>query len=81
MAEDDTRLVAAPAHSDDLTRRLPPREARQQELYDLQPGDPHRLGEFRCIHRLKPGAEPINEDKPTPLLGTTSDPTAATASW
>jgi serine/threonine protein kinase len=64
VAEDDTRLV---------TRALPPVRARQQELYDLQPGDPTRLGEFRCIHRLKAGAEPINDDKPTPLLGTTSD--------
>jgi serine/threonine protein kinase len=71
VTKDHTRLVAVPAPHDDLTRRLAPREARQQELYDLQPGDPDRLGEFRCIHRLKPGAEPINDDKPTPLLGTT----------
>jgi serine/threonine protein kinase len=76
VAEDDTRLVAAPAPADDLTRRLTPRVARQQELYDLQPGDPHQLGEFRCIHRLKPGSEPINDDKPTPLLGTTADLTS-----
>jgi serine/threonine protein kinase len=74
VTKDETRLVAVPSPHDDLTRRLPPREARHQELYDLQPGDPDRLGEFRCIHRLKAGAEPINDDKPTPLLGTSAQP-------
>ncbi len=63
MADDDTQLV---------TRARA--QAKQQELYELQAGDPLRLGQFRCIHRLKPGAEPINDDKPTPLLGTTSGP-------
>ena len=76
MADDDTRLVAASLPRDHTTRALPPREARPQQLYDLQPGDPGRLGPFRCIHRLKPGAEPINDDKPTPLLGTTSGRTS-----
>ena len=76
VADDDTRLVAASFRRDDTTRALPRREARQQELYDLQPGDPDRLGEFRCIHRPKPGAESINDDKPTPLLGTTSGRTS-----
>ena len=70
MAEDDTRRIAASVRRDETTRAIPQREARQQELYDLQSGDPDRLGEFRCTHRLKPGAEPINDDKPTPLLGT-----------
>lgn len=92
MAEDDTRLIAAsvpdsrghggvvpPAgrhHHDNTTRARPPRDARQQQLYDLQPGDPDGLGPFRCSHRLKPDAEPINDDKPTPLLGTTSGRTS-----
>ena len=52
---------------------VPFRGARQQELYDLQPGDPDQLGPFRCIHRLKPGTEPVNADKPTPLLGTAAE--------
>ena len=79
MVDDDTRLVAAPVHPEparaippgalDATRVRPLPRPRQQELYELQPGDPNRLGPFRCIHRLKPGAEPINDDKPTPLLG------------
>ena len=76
VADDDTRLVAAPFPRDHPTRTLHPRQPRQQQLYDLQPGDPDELGPFRCIHRLKPGAEPINDDKPTPLLGTTSGPTS-----
>ena len=49
--------------------------ARQQQLYDLQPGDPDQLGQFRCIHRLKPDTEPVNADKPTPVLGTVAEPT------
>jgi serine/threonine protein kinase len=73
VTEEDTRLVAAPQPLDDATRVRPVRQPRQQELYDLQPGDPSQLGPFRCSHRLKPGAEPINDDKPTPLLGATSD--------
>jgi serine/threonine protein kinase len=76
VADDDTRLVAASHPRDHSIRALPPRQPRQQQLYDLQPGDPDELGPFRCIHRLKPGAEPINDDKPTPLLGTTSGPTS-----
>ena len=63
MADDDTRLVVAP-------------EARPQELYELTPSDPRSIGPFRCINRLKPGAEPINPDKPTPLLGQLSAPSA-----
>ena len=63
MADDDTRLVVAP-------------EARQQQLYELTPTDPRTIGPFRCIHRLKPGAEPINADKPTPLLGQLPSPSA-----
>jgi serine/threonine protein kinase len=86
VTDDDARLVAArgPRESagtvpadllQTTTRARPLRKPRQQELYDLQPGDPSRLGPFRCIHRLKPGAEPINDDKPTPLLGATFDRT------
>ena len=63
MADDDTRLVVAP-------------EARQQQLYELTPSDPRVVGPFRCIHRLKPDAEPINADKPTPLLGQLPSPSA-----
>jgi serine/threonine protein kinase len=63
VADDDTRLVVAP-------------EARQQQLYELTPTDPRTIGPFRCIHRLKPGAEPINADKPTPLLGQLPSPSA-----
>jgi serine/threonine protein kinase len=76
VAEEDTRLVAAALSHDQTTRAPLPRQPRQQELYDLQPGDPGRLGPFRCIHRLKPGVEPINDDKPTPILGTTSGRTS-----
>ena len=63
MVDDDTRLVVVP-------------EARQQQLYELTPTDPRVVGPFRCIHRLKPGAEPINADKPTPLLGQLPSPSA-----
>ena len=69
MPDDKTRLVAAPTRHDDITKVRPLPRPRQQELYGLQPGDLNRLGPFLCIHRLKPGAEPIYDDKPTPLLG------------
>jgi serine/threonine protein kinase len=75
VAEEETRLIAPRVGPDQTTVREPLRdEARQQPLYDLLPGDPDRLGEFRCLHRLKPGLEPVNADKPTPLLGTAADP-------
>jgi Protein kinase domain len=90
VSDDETRLVAVPLPYPggtggssppenlvpDTTRVRPVRQPRQQQLFDLQAGDPDRLGEFRCIHRLKPGVEPINDDKPTPLLGTTSGRTS-----
>src|SRR5918994_811875 len=75
VAEEDTRVVPARLRPEPTTVPVPFRGApRQQQLYDLQPGDPDQLGPFRCIHRLKPGMEPVNADKPTPLLGTPVDP-------
>ena len=71
MAEEDTRVVPSRRRPEPTTVPAPNRSAaRQQQLYDLQPGDPDRLGPFRCVHRLKPGTEPVNADKPTPVLGT-----------
>ena len=43
------------------------------------PAIPTQLGPFRCSHRLKPDTEPVNADKPTPLLGTAAEPTADSA--
>src|SRR5918998_2097979 len=77
VAEEDTRVVASRLRPEPTTIPVPPGGApRQQSLYDLQPGDPDRLGPFRCIHRLKPGIEPVNADKPTPVLGTAADASA-----
>jgi serine/threonine protein kinase len=74
VAEEDTRVVASRLRPEPTTVPVPSRGApRQQQLYDLQPGDPDRLGPFRCVHRLKPGTEPVNADKPTPVLGTPAD--------
>jgi len=74
VAEEDTRVVASRRRPEPTTVPVPSRGApRQQQIYDLQPGDPERLGPFRCIHRLKPGVDPVNADKPTPLLGTAAD--------
>jgi eukaryotic-like serine/threonine-protein kinase len=74
VAEEDTRVVASRLRPEPTTIPVPPGGApRQQSLYDLQPGDPDRLGPFRCIHRLKPGIEPVNADKPTPVLGTPAE--------
>ena len=74
MAEEDTRVVASRPRPEPTTVPVPSRGTpRQQQLYDLQPGDPDRLGPFRCIHRLKPGVDPVNADKPTPVLGTPLD--------
>ena len=84
MAEEDTRVVPARLRPQPTTVPVPFRGApRQQQLYDLQPGDPDQLGAFRCIHRLNSGAEPVNADKPTPLLGTAAEPTVdgATAAF
>ena len=76
MAEEDTRVVTARLRPEPTTVPVPFRgAARQQQLYELQPGDPDQLGPFRCIHRLKPDTEPVNADKPTPLLGTAAEPT------
>lgn len=75
MAQEKTRLIPPRLPGEATTVREPPRgEARQQSLYDLQPDDPDQLGPFRCLHRLKPGVEPVNHDKPTPLLGTPTEP-------
>ena len=74
MAEEDTRVVPARLRPEATTVPVTYPAARQQQLYDLQPGDPDQLGPFRCIHRLKPDTEPVNADKPTPVLGTAADP-------
>jgi hypothetical protein len=77
VAEEETRVVPSRLRPEPTTVPLPANgTARQQQLYDLQPGDPERLGPFRCSHRLKPGTEPVNPDKPTPLLGTAVETTA-----
>ena len=73
MAEEDTRVVTSRIRPEPTTVAMPFRGARQQQLYELQSGDPDRLGPFRCIHRLKPDTEPVNADKPTPLLGTAAE--------
>lgn len=84
MGEEETRLIAPRVGADQTTVRQHLQddkarrdEARQQPLYDLLPGDPDRLGEFRCLHRLKPGLEPVDDDKPTPLLGAADEPPSA----
>lgn len=60
MREDETRVVADPR--------------RQQSLYALQPGDPDRLGGFWCINRLKTSVEPVNDEKPVPILAAQQAP-------
>lgn len=56
--------------------RLFPEAGRQQHVFPLHPGDPRRIGGFRCVNRLKSGLEPIEADKPIPLLAMLPGPLA-----